>query len=76
MYNTTLQAIQPPYVRLCFLKYNRMAFLQHFVDSNESFECLDFVGKDGLPITKSLEMLQPHFGIVNCVHFHAGPKRL
>lgn len=57
-----------------------MAFLQNFVDSDQSFECLDFVGKNGLAawrwgVVISTSYYKPRASQIN-LHLHGCPEGL
>jgi hypothetical protein len=49
-----------------------VALLQDFVDGNEGFECLDFVGKNRLARLGQWGLCRQAAG--ETVHFHALPK--
>jgi hypothetical protein len=42
------QAFQPSDIALSFFQDDGVAFLENLMDCNQSLECLDFVGEDGL----------------------------
>jgi len=46
---TSHQALQPSNMLLCFSDGYLVTFLEDFVNSNEGFESLDFVGDERLP---------------------------
>jgi hypothetical protein len=53
-----------------------MPFLQDLMDSNESLECLDFVGENWLSVYMTRLFRVRHNSLQHYLHFHASPERL
>ena len=61
-----------------------MPFLKNFVNSDQGFECLNFVGKDGLAVDFRLSVIAVANAIKSMVilvkqsnvHFHGSPEGL
>jgi len=71
--SASLQTVKPLDVGLCLLKDYWMAFLKDLVNGDERFECLDFVGHDGLPVTcvstiKRVQRIYSVGAVGGCTH--------
>jgi hypothetical protein len=74
------QALEPAGVGLRLPEHDRVALLEHFVDGDEGFECLDFIGENWLSVvplalSTGLRLVESRSHAVGVhLHLHALPE--